>query len=172
MKIGIDIHGVADKYRRFFVELSRLFVEAGHEVHIVTGRRQKEMESEVKEIGLKWTHFFSICDYHEARGTEISYGPRNNPWMDEKLWRETKAAYAERVGLDMMFDDSDNFWRYFKTPYARIMPELVKAPEPPTETFPVPMDQLRDLLEIGDEGDPTKTVRKWIETILQKRGRE
>jgi len=122
MKIGIDVHGVVDELSLFFIELSRLFVAAGHEVHILTGRRQSEIEPKLKMMGLQWTHFFSMTDYHESIGTPMTYGPHGNPWMDEDLWNRTKAEYAERVGLTIHFDDSDVYWPHFKTGYARVIP--------------------------------------------------
>lgn len=141
MKIGVDIHGTADVYFDFFQELCRLFVEAGHEVHIVTGRRQKEIEPEIKSLGLMYTHFFSMTDYHEELGTPMSYGPWKNPWMDEETWNRTKGDYAARVGLDMMFENSDDFWPFFeiKNGYMKIMnitKESIKKPYCTCEPLP------------------------------------
>ena len=61
MKIGLDIHGVCDTNPEFFKELTRLFFQAGHEIHILTGRRESDGAlNEIKELGLDYTHFFSI----------------------------------------------------------------------------------------------------------------
>ena len=48
MKIGLDIHGVCDANPEFFAELTNLFIEAGHEIHILTGRRVSD--GALKEI--------------------------------------------------------------------------------------------------------------------------
>ena len=121
MKIGIDVHGTADAFPAFFIELTKLFITAGHEVHIVTGSRQKEIESSVRELGISFTHFFSMTDYHESQGTEMVYGSKKNPWMDEKLWRRTKGDYAKKVGLDLMFENQPEYAEWFSTPIALMM---------------------------------------------------
>lgn len=133
MKIGIDIHGTADLFPDFFRELCRLFVEAGHEVHIVTGRRRKEIEPEVQAMGLCYTHFFSMTDWHEHIKTPMTYGPWNNPWMDEETWNRTKGDYARKVGLDMMFENSDDFARHFTTGYLKVMNQSSVQIKKPTD---------------------------------------
>jgi hypothetical protein len=50
LKIGLDIHGICDANPEFFSELSRLFVNAEHEVHIITGRRVSDGAIEVRFI--------------------------------------------------------------------------------------------------------------------------
>ena len=37
MKLGLDLHGVITDRPEFFSELSKIFIDNGHEVHIVTG---------------------------------------------------------------------------------------------------------------------------------------
>jgi hypothetical protein len=121
LKIGIDIHGTANLFPKFFIELAKLFIQAGHEIHIVTGSRQLEIEEDIKKLGLPYTHFFSMTDYHESIGTEMVYGTKKNPWMDEKLWRKTKGDYAKKVGLDMMFENQPEYAEHFSTPIALLM---------------------------------------------------
>lgn len=113
IKIGLDIHGTADAFPEFFKELTKLFINAGHEIHIMTGQRREEVEDWLKESGISFTHFFSITDHHEKIGTEMNYGLNGNPWMDEKIWNETKGEYAKRAGIDMMFENSDDFRPFF-----------------------------------------------------------
>lgn len=120
MKIGIDIHGVADEQKEFFAELTHLLVKGGHEVHIITGPRISEtLSRETIELGLAWTHLFSITDYHIQQGTKMEFDANGDPHMDSYLWDRTKADYCLREGIDLMFDDSDAYNYFFKTPYAR-----------------------------------------------------
>ena len=37
MKIGLDFHGVINTSPEFFGLISKLLLDAGHEVHIITG---------------------------------------------------------------------------------------------------------------------------------------
>jgi len=117
-KIGLDIHGVIDKHQEFFKILSHALVDAGHEVHIITGISEtKEVIDELTGYGLKWTHFFSITDHHLSIGTEIEYDGQNRPYMDPHKWDKTKGWYCKEHGIDMHFDDSNSYHDHFETPY-------------------------------------------------------
>ncbi|MBU1169677.1 MAG: NUDIX hydrolase [Proteobacteria bacterium] len=120
IKLGIDVHGVADTAPHFFSELSRILVENGHEVHILTGAEHTDaLEYELKHVlKLSWTHFFSTTSYHKNTGTEITYID-GNPYMDNKIWNRSKSEYCRRHGIQLHIDDSDVYGKYFKTPYAQ-----------------------------------------------------
>ncbi len=118
-KVGIDIHGVADAKPEFFKALTKVLVDAGWEVHLITGARKSLEADIVKDIGITYTHFFSITDYHVELGTEIRWDEKNEPHLDPYQWDKTKAEYCERTGIDLHLDDSDIYQYFFKTPYAR-----------------------------------------------------
>lgn len=120
MKIGIDVHGVADANPHLFSELSRMLVENGHEVHVLTGAEYTEaLEHEIRNIlGLSFTHFFSTTSHHKKIGTEITYID-GNPYMDNKIWNRAKAEYCRKHGIQLHIDDSDVYGKYFTTPYAK-----------------------------------------------------
>lgn len=119
MKIGLDIHGVCDSHPEFFSELSRLFVEAEHEVHIITGRRASDGAiKEIEELGLTYTHFFSISDFHDNSNSEVTNDENGNPWMDDETWDRTKGDYCQRNEIDFCLDDTERYGKYFKTPFA------------------------------------------------------
>lgn len=120
MKIGLDIHGVADADPPFFSELTRMLIQHGHEVHIITGSEAApELEAYLKkDLGLHWTRLFSITSYHKAAGTDITW-VQGKPYMDEDLWNKTKARYCKENGIHIHLDDSGVYGQYFETPYAR-----------------------------------------------------
>ena len=121
MKIGLDIHGVCDANPKFFAEMSKLFVEAGHEVHILTGRRVSDGAlEEVKELNISYTHFFSIADYHDESGTKMWEDENGNPWLDDATWDSTKGDYCRERQIDFCFDDTERYGQYFDTPFAFI----------------------------------------------------
>lgn len=116
LKIGLDIHGVCDANPEFFSELSRLFVNAGHDVHIITGRRVSDGAlDEIKELGLSYTHFFSISDYHVEIGTKVWEDDEGNPWLEGELWDRTKGDYCAKHKIDFHIDDTERYGDYFKT---------------------------------------------------------
>ncbi|WP_300669024.1 hypothetical protein [Desulfoluna sp.] len=122
IKLGIDVHGVADTFPDFFSKVSRELVSQGHEVHIITGAEHtRALELYLKDqLGLSWTHLFSVTTYHKKEGTEVTYID-GNPYMDNRIWSRSKAEYCRRNGIELHIDDSDIYGKYFSTPYARLM---------------------------------------------------
>ena len=119
MKIGLDIHGVCDASPKFFSELTKLFIAAGHEVHILTGRRVSDgAMNEIEELGLSYTHFFSISDYHDKSETVVRDDKNGNPWMDDETWDRTKGDYCNKHNIDFCIDDTERYGKYFETPFA------------------------------------------------------
>ncbi len=115
MKIGLDIHGTIDAHRPFFAEMSKLFKQAGHEVHILTGPSKEKLKpDELKDI--QFTHFFSVVDHCLAKGAVVVYDENNNPWMDQYEWNRAKGDYARMHNLDLMIDDSTVYPDFFSTP--------------------------------------------------------
>lgn len=118
MKLGLDYDGVINKLPRFFSILTKLFVAAGHEVHIITGNRgTAEFLKNLKKMGISYTHFFSISDYHHGIGTPMTGYEENHTWIAEDLWDRTKGNYCAEHGIDLHVDDSPVYGKYFRTPY-------------------------------------------------------
>ncbi|MEK6828814.1 MAG: hypothetical protein AABY15_01720 [Nanoarchaeota archaeon] len=121
MKIALDIHGVCDTNPKFFAELSRLFVKAGHEVHVLTGKRVSDGAlDELNALEIKYTHFFSIADYHNEIGTNMWNDPNGNPWLEGEVWDRTKGDYCKKHNIDFCIDDTERYGQYFETPFAFI----------------------------------------------------
>jgi len=119
MKIGLVIHGVCDANPKFFAELSKLFLEANHEVHILTGRRVSNGAlEEINELGISYTHFFSISDHHDKSDTVVRNDNSGNPWMDAETWDRTKGDYCKEHQIDFCIDDTERYGQYFETPFA------------------------------------------------------
>ena len=113
MKIGFDIHGVIDTYPIVFSSFSRKLKEEGHEIHIITGRPQKECEQRVRDAGVVFDHFFSIVDHHLSRKEPSMFQKDGTWWMDNQVWIRTKGDYAEYTGLDVHLDDSPEYLPFF-----------------------------------------------------------
>ncbi len=125
LRIGLDLHGVADADTSFFSELSRLLVDGGHEVHIITGFPDSPaLRQRLKnDLRLSWTHLFSITSHCRDLGIEIET-IQGNPYVDEELWEQAKAGYCRRYGIDLHIDDSAVYGRHFSTPYAKYSPNI------------------------------------------------
>lgn len=130
LKIAIDIHGVIDSLPELFSLITELMVGANHEVHVLTGSKwNKEIEDQLESFGIKYTHHFSITDYHLSIGTKMRYSTPNDPWIetgdkkqDEILWDRTKGDYCEKHKIDLCIDDTLRYNDYFKngTAFARL----------------------------------------------------
>ena len=121
-KLAIDIHGVCDENPKFFSLISKLLVDNGHEVIVITGRMESHGAiDELIKLGISYTKFYSIVDYHKEKGTKIWYDEKGNPWIDDDIWNKTKAEICEKEGVDFHIDDSFNYGEFFKTPYAQII---------------------------------------------------
>jgi len=120
MKIGIDLHGVVTDRPEFFKEFTKMLVDNGHEVHIITGPFLGErLYAEIKKYDLSYTHLFSIASYHQEIGTPMTFDAKGNPFLNEYLWDKTKGEYCLKHNIDLHFDDSDAYGYFFKTPFAR-----------------------------------------------------
>lgn len=126
MKLGLDFHGVVEAYPKFFQPITKTLINAGHQVHIITGAKYSE-EIYYKlnyECGLLkgYTHFFSIVDHHTKQGTNIWYDEKETPWMDEGTWNKTKSYYCERENINLHIDDSMKYLEHFTTPFVHFVP--------------------------------------------------
>jgi len=128
MKIGIDIHGVVNKHQKFFSEMTKLFIDAGHEIHVLTGasinpatKYGRKTIKEIEDLNIKYTHIFSIIDYHAKIGTEIVYADSENPWIDGELWNRSKGDYCREHKIDIMFDDTKGYAEFFTTPFVHFL---------------------------------------------------
>ena len=116
MRIGLDVHGVIDRFPREFAWLSRRWVNFYHyEVHIITGECWNTAREQVDSKGVVYTHSFSIVDHHRSIGTPMSLGGlgRKEWWMDQEVWDRSKGDYASSVGLDLHFEDTLAYATWF-----------------------------------------------------------
>ncbi len=121
LKFSNDIHGVIDDLPEAFVAINNALFDAGHEIHIITGSRKTEsIINALAKLGIKYHYFFSISDYCKQTGIEVTDDSKGDPWVDEETWNKTKGDYCAKVGIDLHFDDSDVYHKYFTTPYARV----------------------------------------------------
>ena len=108
LKIGIDLHGVADLYPEQFKHWSYVWIVNGHEVHLITGSPWKDAKKTVKDLGISYSHYFSTVDYHRSIFTEM-WKKDGTWWMEEKTWARSKGDYLHRERIDIHFDDQHEY---------------------------------------------------------------
>ncbi len=130
MKFGFDIHGVVDTHPEVYAAITKALEEAGHEVHVITGaQRTPELEFRLQDLGIRYTHWFSIVQYHLDKGDIDVKFVDGQPWMDREAWNRTKAEYCEEAGIDLVIDDSPIYGSYFTGKCLYLLQKDPKAQE-------------------------------------------
>jgi len=125
MKIGLDVHGVIDEMPGFINLINSLLIkdninnDTNHEIHIITGLTHKDFLKTPAVDGIEYTHFYSITDdlMNKESYTLDIYG---RPRFDCYAWNIAKAEYCRKNEIDIMFDDSEIYGKYFQTPYFQV----------------------------------------------------
>jgi len=112
MKIGLDVHGVIDKYPTFVAQYTLNKINSGNEIHIITGQEREFVEPLVKSLGVPFTHFFSVVDYHKSIDTKMWQDDKKTWWMEPEAWLRTKGDYCKREGIEIHFDDSMEYGEF------------------------------------------------------------
>lgn len=126
-RIGLDFHGVIDKFPEFYSKFSQQLVANQAEVHIITGNSQNlQILDALDYYEIAWTHFYSIEDDLIERGfdyKEVCKSP-NDPncdkWFDEEVWDSAKGIYCKNADIAIHYDDSENYAQYFETQFILI----------------------------------------------------
>ena len=109
MIIGIDVHGVVDKYPKIFSVFTRNAAEKGHRIHIITGQSKEEVLPELTQYNIIYDHIFSIVDYHKTIGTKMWLGPKGTWYCDDVTWNRTKGDYIAKKQIAVHFDDTVDY---------------------------------------------------------------
>jgi hypothetical protein len=125
MKISIDIHGTIDAKPEFFAKYTQRAIKNGHDVYICTGAmKTAEVVTQLMDLGIVWNYFFSISDYLIKEVKHVEFEDANNHWFDDEDWNRAKADFCEREGIEIHFDDSEVYEKYFEnipTRYVRMI---------------------------------------------------
>jgi hypothetical protein len=121
-KVGLDLHGVIDAMPEFFSFFTKAIIDSGGEVHIITGGTSEKDVKLLEDYKIRWTHFFSISDFHKERGT-----PTNKPhpkhgflMVSDEEWDKTKGEYCRKNNISIHIDDTLAYNEYFTTPFCRM----------------------------------------------------
>jgi hypothetical protein len=121
MKIGLDFHGVMDKYPKFFSLLTNaLDIVEGTEIHVITGCTEEETKRFLERNTIVWHKIYSITDDFLNKKHRHRIDKFGNPCFAKTKWDKAKAIYCEQNDIDIMLDDSSIYGKYFTTPYAKL----------------------------------------------------
>ena len=116
IKIGLDFHGVVDKYPDYFAKFTQQAVAQGIEIYIITGGPKAVVENYLQEHRIQYTELFAILDYYDAQG-QVEYFPNGEFKIPSKLWNTAKGEYCAKHKITLHIDDSTEYGYWFSTPY-------------------------------------------------------
>lgn len=118
--IGLDIHGVIDKYPDDFRYLLGI-LEVKPKIHIITGaRKTPERLQQLKDWGIPYDYYFSIADYLNEQRFGVKFVNNNPdlPYIKNKvLWDRAKGDYCALHNISLHVDDTAHYAEYFTTPF-------------------------------------------------------
>lgn len=121
-RVGIDLHGVITDMPEFFSFFTKAMIAAGAEIHIITGGATEDDKKLLEEHDIRYTHFFSIVDYHKQKNTP-TFGKHPKYGFDmisNEEWDKTKGDYCREHNITLHIDDTLIYNNYFTTPFCRL----------------------------------------------------
>lgn len=116
IKIGLDFHGVITKHPKYFSQFCQKAMQFGYEIHIITGGPKKVVEDYLNRHHIPFSNVFAILDFYDAQG-EVEYFENGEFKVNEQLWNSAKAEYCIAKGINMHIDDSNQYAKWFTTPF-------------------------------------------------------
>ena len=121
MKLGLDIHGVIDKYPEKMIKLAQDTMKKGGRVYIITGPPVEKARQEMINLMAThhvskpfWNQIYSIVDWMKAKNIPHYTDTNGHVWaLRERDWNAVKGQIAVELGLDLHIDDSEEYGEYF-----------------------------------------------------------
>ena len=112
LKIGLDLHGVIDRYPIFFKMLMKNLPAHDFEIHILTGINSDEAIKQLGAFGITRGDFrrlFSIEDFVKTRGYEHWRNEDGSFQCADEIFWGAKGEYCHWNAIDIMVDNSIEF---------------------------------------------------------------
>jgi len=112
MRVAFDVHGVLDSLD-YFRKLLRGHYLAGDEVFIISGQKFDEnVAAGLAKHNLTYHRYVSIVEWLDKAGLPVEWkdGLPIAPAFD---WDTAKAEICEHYDIDIMFDDSPVYGKFF-----------------------------------------------------------
>ena len=117
MKIGIDLHGVADKYPAIVKPCLEALHTLGVEIIFLSGPPKEDVGRELHKLGyIPHNHYdgiISVVDFLRESGTHMWKDHKDTWWCSDEDWWSAKAKICRKEGITVVIDDSPQFEPYF-----------------------------------------------------------
>ena len=127
VKFSFDFHGVLDSETKPYKYLAKSLLSQGFDVYLITGTMKgdyltKELNSEGIYEGVHFNKFFSVSDYLIEQGFPCEFIREGNPYFGEiEEWDSAKGLFCAKEGIDLHFDDSVEYEKYFTTGFELVV---------------------------------------------------
>lgn len=118
LKIGLDYHGVINKYPQYFKAFCEEALKRGHRIYILTGGPKRHIIRKLSKEQIRYTAIFAIIDYYQAK-QQVTCPQYGHFYIEKRLWNTAKAEFCYQHHIDIQIDDSDIYGKYFITPYCK-----------------------------------------------------
>lgn len=125
MNFSFDYHGVIDSLPEVFSFLSRSIMKNGGNVHIITGSSwNKELENNLKSMGIEYSHKFSVYDHllktAKTVGEIVFPDGTVQKKFEDGAWDHVKGEYCKKNNIVFHVDDTLIYNDFFETPFCRL----------------------------------------------------
>lgn len=154
IRIGLDFHGVVDKYPEYFSCFTHLAKQKGIEVYIITGGPRKVVDRFLQDHKIIYKELFAILDYYDAQGM-VEYYKNGEYKVPDMLWNMAKGEYCAEKKITIHIDDSKEYADWFSTPFCFYDAQNRKC-------------TLGNKISIDFTGDPEQTLEQIYKTFHQE----
>lgn len=116
IRIGLDFHGVVNKYPEYFKQFTHIAKTMGIEIYIITGGPKKVVDRFLQDHDIIYKELFAILDYYDAHGM-VEYFKNGEYKVPDMLWNMAKGEYCAEKKITLHIDDSKEYADWFSTPF-------------------------------------------------------
>lgn len=115
MILAFDVHGVLDTYQHFRTMLDCFHELPDYSIYLISGSLfDSNMQKLLKSHGIKFDKYFSITQEILSENPKLINWVDGKPYAQEELWDSMKAAICDREKVDILYDDSPKYGKYFR----------------------------------------------------------
>lgn len=116
LKIGIDYHGVIDQHPEYFALFCKEAISRGHKIYVITGGPSKDVAVKLGEFNNPYNEIFAIVDFY-GQSSLMNFSDDGKYKISDELWNKAKGEYCRKEKIDIHIDDSQEYIKWFTTPY-------------------------------------------------------
>ena len=114
-RIAFDLHGVLDTYAYFRKLANQAYNDPDTQMIIVTGSLYTlKLQRKLSDLKIKFDEFYSITQHILDKDPALIHWIDGHPFAEDEVWDTAKADICRAVNIDLLFDDSPIYGKYFQ----------------------------------------------------------